>query len=482
MAMKGFIRKFKPLEILSEEQFQAIHKATLDVLQNVGIRVEHKRALKLLESNDCQVDYGNMRVKFPPGLVEQCLQKCPSSFRVKARDPQNDLIMGGNTIYFGPAPGKQTVNLDTWEPREATRKEAYDGLTILDALPNVHFLPSYTPYFGFEGLPPVMRIPEICAAKIRNSTKWFFDGYSNDCEIFIIQMAQAMGIDIMCSMLASPPLTFYGEAVECAFRMAEAGMAGRVLPGGVCGATAPVTIAGSTVTANAEILAGIVMLQLMRPGMRIEVKDFTYPQNMRTGAPAFANIGVSLHGVVFSQIWRRYGIPAGMTTAYPSSKIPDFQCGYEKAIIALIAALSGINLQLVQGAIHGELTHHPVQAIIDDDLVGMIGRFLEGVEVSDETIALDLIAQVGPIPGEYLSKEHTRKWWRKEQFIPQVADTLTYPEWMKKGKKSCLQYAKEKMEEILAKHKPTPLTESQERDIEKILEDARKFYKDKGMM
>src|SRR4030067_1429974 len=193
MAMKGFIRKFKPLEILTEEQFQSIHKATLDVLQNVGIRIEHKRALKLLESNDCQVNYENMRAKFPPGLVEECLQKCPSSFRVKARDPQKDLIMGGNTIYFGPAPGKQTVNLDTWEPREATRKEAYDGLTFLDALPNVHFLPSYTPYFGFEGLSPVMRIPEICAAKIRNSTKWFFDGYSNDCEIFVIQMAQAMG-------------------------------------------------------------------------------------------------------------------------------------------------------------------------------------------------------------------------------------------------------------------------------------------------
>jgi trimethylamine--corrinoid protein Co-methyltransferase len=136
----------------------------------------------------------------------------------------------------------------------------------------------------------------------------------------------------------------------------------------------------------------------------------------------------------------------------------------------------------VQGAIHGELTHHPVQAIIDDDLVGMIGRFLEGVEVSDETIALDLITEVGPIPGEYLSKEHTRKWWRKEQFIPQVADTLTYPEWVKKGKKSCVGYAKEKMEEILASHKPTPLAASQEKDIERILEDARKFYKEKGML
>lgn len=482
MAMKGFIRKFKPLEILNEEQFQAIHRATLDVLQNTGMRIEHERALKLLEKNDCQVDYTNMRVKFPPGLVEECLRQCPTSFRVKARDPQNDLIIGGNTIYFGPAPGKQTVNIDTWEPREATRKDAYDGLTVLDALPNVHFLPSYTPYFGFEGLPPVMRIPEICAAKIRNTTKWFFEGYSNDCEIFVIQMAQAMGIDIMCSMLASPPLTYYSEAVECAFRMAEAGLPARVLTGPICGATAPATIAGSTVTANAEIISGVVLLQLMRPGMRVEVKDFTYPQNMRTGAPAFANIGVSLHGVVFNQIWRRYGIPTGMTTAYPSSKIPDFQCGYEKAIIALNSALSGASLQLVQGAIHGELTHHPVQAIIDDDLVGMIGRFLEGIEVNDETLALDLINAVGPIPGEYLSKEHTRKWWRKEQFIPQVADTWTYPEWLKRGKKSCVDYAKERLEKILATHKPTPLTTDQEKDIERILEDARRLYRTRGML
>jgi trimethylamine---corrinoid protein Co-methyltransferase len=482
MAMKGFVRQIKPMEILSEEQCQAIHRATLDVLQNVGMRVDHKRALSLLEKNDCQVDYKNGRVKFPPGLVEECLRRAPSSFRVKARDPKNDIIMGGNTIYFGPAPGKQTVDINTWEPREATRQETYDGLVILDALPNVHFLPSYTPYFGFEGIPPVMRIPEICAAKIRNSTKWFFEGYSNDCEIFVIQMAQALGIDIMCSMLASPPLTWYGEAVECAFRAAEAGLPVRVLTGPVCGATAPATVAGSAVTANAEIIAGVVLLQLMRPGMRVEVKDFTYPQNMRTGAPAFANIGVSLHGAVFSQMWRRYGIPAGMTTAYPSSKIPDFQCGYEKAIIALVAALSGINLQLVQGAIHGELTHHPVQAIIDDDLVGMIGRFLEGVEVNDETLALDVITETGPIPGEFLSKGHTRKWWRREQYVPQVADVWTYPEWQKRGKKSCVQYAKEKMEEILATHKPTPLPANQEKDIEKILEDARKFYKNKGMM
>jgi trimethylamine--corrinoid protein Co-methyltransferase len=482
MTMKGFVRKFKPLEILNEEQCQEIHRATLDVLQNVGLRIEHKGALELLEKNGCPVDYNKMRAKYPPALVEECLRRAPSSFRVKARDPKNDLIIGGNTIYFGPAPGRQTVNIDTWEPREPTRQDTYDALKVIDAMPNIHFLPSYTPYFGFEGVPAVMRIPEICAAKIRNSTKWFFEGYSNDCEIFVIQMAQAMGMDIMCSMIASPPLTIYGEAVECAFRAAKAGLPLRVLAGAVAGATAAATVAGSTVSSNAEIMGQIVLVQLLKPGIRIEVKDFTYPQNMMTGAPSFGNIGISLHGAIFNQMWRWYGIPTGMTTAYPSSKRPDFQSGYEKTTIAMISALTGANLQLVQGAIHGELTHHPVQTIIDDDMVGMIGRFLEGVEISDETLALDVIADVGPIPGEFLSKAHTRKWWRKDQYQTQVADVWTYPEWEKRGRKGCIEYAKEKMEKILATHTPTPLTESQEQDIEKILQDARKFYKEKGML
>lgn len=482
MSMKGFTRKFKPLAILTEEQIEAIHRGTLDVLENTGVRIEHKRALELLEKNGCKVDYASMRVRFPPHLVEECLRMTPSSFRVKARDPKNDLIIGGNTLYFASAPGMQTVDIDTWEPREPTREEAHDAVTVMDVLPNLHYLAVYTPYFGFKGVPDVMKIPEICAAKIRNSTKFQVEGYSNDCEIFIIQMAKALGIDIMGSVLASPPLTYYKEAIECAFRFAEAGLPVRVMSGAVYGASAPSTIAGSTVTNNAEIIVGIVLLQLIRPGQRLKVRDFVYPQNMRTGSPAFGNIGISLHGAVFNQIWRRYGIPRGSNTAYPSSKISDYQCGYEKAFIIFNAALSGANLQLLHGAVHGELTHHPVQAILDDDIAGMVGRYLEGVEVNDETLALDLIEEVGPIPGEYLSKEHTRKWWRMEQFVPKVADVLTYPEWVRTAKKNCLDYAKERMEEILATHKPTPLTAEQDKDIERILEDARKFYKEKGML
>jgi len=150
--------------------------------------------------------------------------------------------------------------------------------------------------------------------------------------------------------------------------------------------------------------------------------------------------------------------------------------------MALTAALSGANIIQLHGGIYGEIAYHPVQSILDDDIAGMIGRFIEGVEVNDETLAIDLIEEVGPIPGFYLNKEHTRKWWKKEQFVPRTADRLTYPEWIRTGKKDCISYAKERMEEILTTHKPKPLTDSQEKEIEKILEEARKYYKKKGKL
>ena len=133
------------------------------------------------------------------------------------------------------------------------------------------------------------------------------------------------------------------------------------------------------------------------------------------------------------------------------------------------------------GGIYGELAHHPVQAILDDDIAGMIGRFIEGVEVSNDTIALDLINKVGPIPGTFIHEQHTRKWWNSEQFMPKAADSLTYPEWMEKGKKSAIDYAKKRMEEILANHVPVPLTDQQEGEIKRILVKAEKYFKDKDL-
>ena len=481
--LKGFTRNFKPLEILTEPQLEVIHTGTLNVLRETGVRFESERALKLFEKNGCPVDHSNNRVRFPEGLVEECLRRCPSSFRVKARNPKNDMIWGGNTTYFQALSGTRTVDLDTWKPKTPTRKEYYDAVTVLDALENVHIVPWYTPWFGFKNVSPVMAMPEGLAARLRNSSKFTCANYSMGCEVFNIEMAQAVGAELRSSMAASPPLTYYNDAAENAFRVVEAGFILLLTSGSVYGGTSPATIAGSLISSNAEIIAGIVLAQLIKPGTRVIAQDFSFPQNMRSGSPAFGAIGISLHQAAFNQIWRKYGIPTDGGVSYPSSKKIDYQAAYEKAIIALVGALSGTNTIWIQGALYGELAFHPVQAIIDDDVVGMIGRFIEGIDVNNETLAIDLINEVGSIPGHYLNKAHTRKWWKKEQFVPKVADRLSYSEWIKTDKKDCLTLAKERYEETLATHKvKPPLTPGQEKDIERILKEAREYYKKKGLI
>ncbi len=479
--LRGFTRHLKPLEILTEEKVEAIHRGTLDVLWKTGVRVEHAKALKLFEDGGCKVDYGQMRVYFPSSLVEECLREAPSSFRVKARDSKNDLIIGRNTTYFVSNAGMGTVDLDIWELRKPTRKEYYDYITILDALDNVHLIGPY-PWFGFEGLPPVMCVLEGAAAKIRHSTKFLAEANTNGADMFIIQMAQAIGAEIMGVVDGASPLTLPSDQVEAAFRGAEAGFP-MILPSGLIhGGTGPATIAGSTVSNNVENIAGLVLLQLIQPKTRVLGRCTTFPQNMRTGSPAFGAIGCSLHHVVFNQIWRKYGIPTLNSGSLSSSKSIDFQDGYETGLNTLTAALSGANVIWLHGAIHGELTAHPAQAVLDDDIAGMIGRFLEGVKVDEETLAINLIEEVGPIPGFYLNKKHTRKWWEKEQFVPKAADRLTYSEWTKAGKKSCLDYANKRIEEILSTHRSTPLTASQDEAIEGILAEARQYYMKKGMV
>ncbi|MCK5212685.1 MAG: trimethylamine methyltransferase family protein, partial [Dehalococcoidia bacterium] len=144
--------------------------------------------------------------------------------------------------------------------------------------------------------------------------------------------------------------------------------------------------------------------------------------------------------------------------------------------------ISGGNTMLFHGSVHGELTHHPIQAILDDDMAGMVGRFMEGVEVSTESLATDLIEKVGPVPGHFMNAAHTRKWWKQEQFVPKTSDRLTYPEWQTSGKKTCIDYARERMDDLVATHKPMPLTPSQEDAIERVLEEARTYYLKKGLI
>jgi trimethylamine--corrinoid protein Co-methyltransferase len=484
MASDGFKLKIRPLEIISDDEIERIHSATIEVLKETGIKIESKWALDLLKQNGCVIDYENMKAKFPEELVEDCVKTTPKIFEFNAREEKNNVILGGDTVYFHSAPGMNTIDLDTFEPRPPTKEEHINYIKVLDYLPNLHKLSAY-PYWGYQGVSPSMAIIESCAIKIIHSSKTQEVAYNLDSEIFTLKMAQAAGIEYMSGLHTTSPLGVDKASIVNTRRTVEAGFPIYIANGCTCGGTSPITIPGSLVVGNSELLSMVVLVQLMGRGTRILVWDIVWPMNMKTGAPFFGQIQDSLENAIFNQVWRKkYKIPiSNGTVGYGSAKNIGFQSGYEKGIASLISALSGANNIQFHGHIFGELSAHPVQAVLDDDIAGMVGHFIEGEKVDDEAIALDLIKGVGTIPGQYLNQEHTRKWWKKEQFIAKSADyTSTYSEWIKKGKKNAIDYAKERVEYIISNHSPAPLPSDKIEEIEKICAEAKKYYKQKGML
>jgi len=481
MAAKGFIRNFKPFEILTEEQVEAAHRGALDILETTGVRFESKRGLKIMEKGGCKVDYDQVIIKIPPGLVTECINSCPKSFRMRALDPDNDIIIGGNTTYICVFPGNHTVDLDTWETRPPTIEENHIACKVADSLENIHASTSYTPYCEIQDVPPVMMLPVSTWSRLKYFSKVNRIGTIENSHIWEIKMAQAIGVDVWGAMEGAPPLAYPETTVECAIECAKAGFPVASCSGGLLGATHPATLAGGLITGMAEVLGCIVLVQLVRKGNPVFVDSFDHAQNMRNGNFIFGGPLNFLFDVMWSQIWRARGIPstAGSPGASNSKRV-DYQCGYEKCMGALLAALSGAHIISSPGGLTGELSYHPVLSIIDNDMLGSIGRFLSGVSFNHETLALDLIESVGSA-GFYLDKEHTRKWWKLENYIPQVSDLQTYTEWLASGKKSILENAKEKMKEILDNYK-CKLSEKKQQELDDILEEARKYYKEKGKL
>jgi trimethylamine--corrinoid protein Co-methyltransferase len=392
-------------------------------------------------------------------------------------------MVGGNTVCFMQGMGMRYLDVETWETRPATTQEHREAMVVADALEHVHLVDAVFFYMERQGIPPVMVMLENLASGLRHSSKAEHFGYQKDCEIFAIQMAQGLGITLECEVDSAAPLAIYGPAIDAATRYIQAGFPVMPCMGIAMGAEGPVTLAGATVLAIAETMAWVVLAQLTRPGAPLLIEHGLKPMDMQRGGPRYGSAEHALSTVTMNQMLRRYRIPSCASAGFTSlSKEIDYQAGYEKATGALISALSGGSVLIFQGGSSVELLYSPVLSILDDDVAGWIGRFLEGVSVTDETLAVDLINQVGPIPGHYLSAAHTREWMRKELFVPKAADLEPYAVWLRAGKQDALALAKKRMEGMLATHKPKPLAAAEEQMLEDVLADARTHYRKQGLI
>jgi trimethylamine--corrinoid protein Co-methyltransferase len=319
-----------------------------------------------------------------------------------------------------------------------------------------------------------MKITTSLAQRLRHSTKFLGQGHANHSWEWDLRLAKATRAEIMIpAFQVASPLSMSQETVECGFRSLEYGLPAGVDTGPLFGATAPATLAGAL---------GLVLIQLKRPHSRALVWGFPNALNMRSGEPAVGTIANSLFTVACNQVWRDYGVPLRNTApAYSKSKKIDFQNGFERAIPAMLSALSGASSVHLHGGIYGELSHSPIQSILDDDIAAMIGRFVEGIDVDDESLALELIHTVGPVPGQFLDTEHTSRLWQREQYIQQCTDSLSYPEWLARGKHDCIDYARARMEAILESHEiKEQLTAEQDAELDDILAEATRFYRERG--
>jgi trimethylamine--corrinoid protein Co-methyltransferase len=481
--INGFRRKYPPLNVMTIEEASAIHRGALYVIENTGMHIQHEPALRLLAESGCQVDFETQRARIPPWLVEECVRKAPTHFTLRARDREKDLMVGGDAVYFMQGMGMRYLDLESWETRPATAAEHREAMIVADALENIHLAEAWEIYTDRLGIPPVMALLENLASGIRYSSKTQVAGNIQDTEIFAIKMAKAVGTDLFPEIEHAAPLTIQEGGVKAAFRYMEADIPIVPALSVNMGATGPATMAGAVVLQVAEMMGWVVLTQLYRPGAPLAFHHGASPPDMRTGHKL---LGVPSRGIttaMMNQMLRRYEIPIWSNAGFASnSKKIDFQAGFEKSTGTLLSALAGGHVHLYQGGSSVELFYSPVLAVMEDDVAGWIGHVLQGADVTHETLAVEVISQVGPIPGHYLGTAHTRQWWQKENYFPQVTDVESYPSWLKSGKKDMLGRAKEKVAEILETHHPLPLSPEQEQGIEDVLNEARKYYRERNMI
>lgn len=329
-----------------------------------------------------------------------------------------------------------------------------------------------------------MKLLESVAAKYRVSSKVQIEGTVFDNYIFTTEMAKAMEVDLCQIVNSAAPLTYYEETSEQIRNYSNANLPFHFAAGPLRGLTSPMSSLGSVIVNNAEAMAGIVMAQAVCPGSRVWVNSMILTPDMASGRAAFGDIGNSKTDMIFNQYWRSQNIPCWSNAAsWTSSKIIDYQAGFEMSLALLSQALSGATAISFQGGLNAEISVSPVKAIIDDDIVGMVKRLMEAPDTSENTgFAVDLINETGPIPGSYMETDSTLENWRDECYIPTVSSRSSYDKWLSEGQKNVLDIARQKYEFLLNNHKIPFLESSKEKNLEIILQEARSYYRKKGLI
>lgn len=469
-------------EILSTDEVMRIHDASIDVLANTGVQIDDLQAREMLCEAGAVIGKTNEIIRIPEGLVHEALKKAPREFVLYGREGVQPLRLGEWDTYFTTGGYATYVyDLTTGARREVTSRDLADAVRLADALPNCDLI---------ANLPAAPRdVPQATldrhqwAIGLTNTNKHVLSearGYESVKDAIAMAAAVAGSPEalrktpiITFDVTTISPLTQDRLQTQEIIGGARNGVPVSISPGPMAGASSPVTLAGTMVQANAEFLSGLVISQVASPGAPVIYACWARHLDQKTANVSMGTPEFALLRVCQAQLGRHYGLPTRGGGLVTDSKISDAQSGYEKMATCLVPAIAGLNIVAGMAMVDSLNTMSYEQFVLDEEIIGFSKRILNGIGVTAEEIAVDVIKAMGP-GGSFLGAKHSLKHFRKELWMPQISDRTTWSQWHEKGEESAEVRAREKARKLLASHRHPVLPGEVESKIWSIVREAEK--------
>ena len=471
-------RRVQPKVVfLNEEDVGVLHSAALAILERTGVILQHEEAVERLASAGCAVSEGQ-RVRIPGHLVEEAVQNAPDSVAVYNRNAEPALSLEGRKSYWGPGSDTPFVfDSFTGQRRQTCLDDVRKATALVDHLDNydfmmcmgvAHELPqSIADKYHFVEMVANTTKPLVFTAASRENLA---DIYQMACSIAGGEAAFRQNPFIVHYTEPIAPLIHPRDSVEKLLFCVEHDIPVIYTSATTAGQNGPATLAGSLALSNARILSGLVIGQLARPGAKMIVTMHISSMDPRNGSHTYASPEHVIGQAAARSLADYYGLPTFGRAGTTDSKVPDEQAAFEAGYEILMHALCGENLIHDVGYIESGLTASWDMLVMCDEFIGAAKRVAKGFELSEETLALDLIDAVGS-QGHFMAERHTTENFRKEFWIPELIDRSNFDTWQAQGETSLLDRTRDKVRQILESHQADPL----DADVQKHLAElARK--------
>jgi len=467
--------------VLTEAQIERLHAASLCILKRVGVLVPHPEMLCRLESAGARVDHAGQRAYLGEELVMGALGQAGRQFTLYGRDLANTARFGqGQRNYNTSAGQAMWVDRIGGPRRYASLDDVAAATRAANSLDSINLVGAMA---DPQEVPVRVRCLEVLATQLRNTTKpmhfWFHDRPSAR---FAVEMLIALRGDAeraaaypLCYPLLEPisPLRFPHHGIDLLFETSRLGLPVAVGPMAQMGLSAPATVAGTMAQENAEVLAGICLVQLVRPGVPVCYGGICHAFDMRTTQLIFAGPEQAIFSVAMTQMGRHYGLPVYANAGLTDAKCPDAQAGLEAGITLVLAAAAGADVFGHMGICGVDQAASLDLLMLQDEIIRYVESTLRELDFSDDALGLDVLEALGP-GGTLIDTPHTAAHFRKELWMPGLLDRRFFQAWQDAGAQDTAERCRLRKEQCLLAAPPEPLPADLAATLDEIVAAARR--------